>query len=405
MIMKHMIPAFLRRLSVGGILAGLVCAGPAFAAEDQWYDPTDWFDGNNIESDDTFDGYYDYSYDYDYNGDWNDYDVWGEDNWDADYYDSNYWDRYDWNDSTRTASSSTSSTTGSSTSGSTAGSGTSGSSGSTAQSGSGSTPGDAVVYTYVLFAEPVSGQQTQSGQQTRSGQGGSALGSSGKQSGAKQSGQIARFNGTIEGLKTVNLQRRSGATGQHTIAKIKLDNGKTTIVSLGRSSQLQNLNLQAGDKVQAVGRRGMIDGETVFVAHSLRAKGQTIAANPAIRLGRTQTTAQAGAQSQQQGQSQAGAMTGSTAGQAQASLQGEVERVSRVSAGQNKNQHTLVEIKLENGQTSTVDFGPAASLEKIGLEEGDEITVRGRRSTVGGREVIVADLLKVDGEKVSSVSR
>lgn len=70
-----------------------------------------------------------------------------------------------------------------------------------------------------------------------------------------------------------------------------------------------------------------------------------------------------------------------------------------------RNQHTLVNIKLEDGKTSTVDFGPAASLENIGLDEGDSITVRGHKSQVNGREVLVADLLQVDGEKVSSVSR
>lgn len=43
--------------------------------------------------------------------------------------------------------------------------------------------------------------------------------------------------------------------------------------------------------------------------------------------------------------------------------------------GQDKNQRTLVDIKLENGKHTTVDFGPADSLEKIDLEEGDGITV------------------------------
>lgn len=39
--------------------------------EDEWYDPTDWFDGNNYEFDDSW-GYYDGSYyddDY-YDDDW-----------------------------------------------------------------------------------------------------------------------------------------------------------------------------------------------------------------------------------------------------------------------------------------------------------------------------------------------
>ena len=399
--MKKIITKLAHRISMGGILVGLAFSAPAFAAEDEWYDPTDWFDGNNVESDDTYDGYYDYSYDYDYDGDWNDYDAWGDDDWDADYYDSDYWDDYEWNDSTRTAStsgttSSTSGSTSSSTTASTSGSGSNRSQSAASSDGSGtnSSANDAIVYTYVLYTNPPADSQQQ--QQSQAGK------SQGSGQSSKQN-QIARLNGTIEGLRQMNLQRRSGATGPHTIAKIKLDNGKTTVVSLGRSSQLSDLNLQVGDKIQAVGRKGMIDGETVFVANSLRAKGQTIDANPAIRLNRTQASQSQTAQAQSQ--NQAGGMTGSTSNQAQATLQGEVASISRASAGQSSNQHTLVDIKLENGETSTVDFGPAASLEKIGLEEGDEITVQGRRDTVNGRQVIVADLLKVDGEKVSSVSR
>ena len=385
------------RFTVAGFLAGLVCSAPAFAAEDQWYDPTDWFDGNNVESDDTYDGYYDYSYDYDYDGNWNDYDDWGRDDWNSDYYDSDYWDNYDWSDNARTSSSrGTASSTSAATSSRTVS--TSGSKNNSSQSSNQanttdntSSANDALVYTYILFTEPIASQK-QENQADRS----QATSGSNQRS---QQKHIARLSGTVEGLRQMNLQRRSGATGPHTIAKIKLDNGKTTVVTLGRSSQLSDLNLMVGDRIQAIGRKGMIDGETVFVAHSLRAKGQTVAANPAIRLNRTEMSDRHTSRTHTQNQA------GGKANPAQATLQGEVASISRASMGQSNNQRTLVDIKLENGKSSTVDFGPAASLEKIGVEEGENITVRGRRDTVNGREVIVADLLKVDGEKVSSVSR
>lgn len=389
-----------KRLSFPGIMLSLVLAVPAFAApaEDEWYDPTDWFDGNNIEADDTYDGYFDYSYPYDDDGDWDRYGEWsGYD------YDSEYWDRYDWNDSSSTTSSSTasSSTGGSSTQ---AQSGSSSSRSGTAGSGS-STPDTSVVYTYVLFAEPIAGNQQKSGQQKSGQQSSSAAqqSSSGQQA-SKQSGknssQVARLNGTIEGLREMNLRRQSGATGPHTIAKIKLENGKSSVVSLGRSSQLKDLNLQAGDSIQAIGSKGMIDGETVFVAHSLKAKGRMIAANPAIRLKQSQDQQQA-----QSGQgSQAGAMTGGSAG-SQTTLTGEVASASRTSLGQGGNQHTFVDLRLANGNNAILDLGPGASIDKIGLDDGDRITVRGRTHEVQGRPVIKVDLLKIDGEKVPSVSR
>lgn len=379
------------------LIAGLVALQPLSAQveEDEWYDPTDWFDGNNIESDDTYNGYYDYGYVYDYDDDWGVYDAWGDDYWEPDYYDSEYWDDFAWND-TATSDSTVASTdtTGSSSQSQASSNQSQSQSGSDQLSPTGrdNATDDAIVYTYVLWAEPIASDQQAS--------------SSTQQSGQQQSGkqpQIARLNGTIEGVREMNLQRESGAAGKHTVVKVKLDNGQTTVVSLGRSSQLGDLNLQKGDKIQAIGTKGSIGGETVFVAHSLKAKGETISANPAIRLNASGSSQSSMAQSQSK--KRAGAMTGSSS--QQKTIQGEVASVSRAasSAGQNGSQHTLVNLRLESGQDATVDLGPAASPDRIGLDEGDNITVRGREKQVNGRQVVVADLLKIDGEKVSSVSR
>lgn len=67
--------------------------------------------------------------------------------------------------------------------------------------------------------------------------------------------------------------------------------------------------------------------------------------------------------------------------------------------------NTLVQITLDNRQTATVDLGPGTSVERIGLDEGDSITVRGHRDQIDGRDVTVAELLKIDGERVASVSQ
>lgn len=67
--------------------------------------------------------------------------------------------------------------------------------------------------------------------------------------------------------------------------------------------------------------------------------------------------------------------------------------------------NTLVQITLDNGQTATVDLGPGASVERIGLDEGDSITVHGHRDQIDGCDVTVAELLKIDGERVASVSQ
>lgn len=71
--------------------------GAGYVAEDEWYDPSDWFDGNDVEIEDYYEGdadaYADYDevYDDDYVDDYYDYDY------DDDYYyddDSLYDDYY-----------------------------------------------------------------------------------------------------------------------------------------------------------------------------------------------------------------------------------------------------------------------------------------------------------------------
>ena len=343
----------------------LFVGAPAGSAqgEDEWYDPTDWFDGNNIESDDTFDyEAYDFDYDYgfndtyDYGDSWATYPTWGAGTWHSDYYDANYWDNYDWNaDSSQNQSQEN-------------------------QDRQNQNREDQTrTYTYVMFIDPISTQSGSDSQQSSSKQG--------MKKGSGQDNQksgVARLNGTIEGLRDMQLKRESGATARYTLAKVRLENGKTSVVNLGRKSALENVNLKQGDSIQAVGRRGTVEGETVFVAHKIKAGGKTIDANPVIRLSPSRTV-----QNQQN----------------QKTIQGTVASIDEKTASSaGKKDHTLVNLRLENGQSATVDLGPAASLEKIDLQEGEMVTVKGRSETRDGQQVLVPDLMKVDGKKVSALS-
>lgn len=339
-----------RKLALAGLIVGLAGGSPAFSQsvnEDEWYDPTDWFDGNNIEVDDTYDySVYDYDYDYglddtyDYGDDWSVYDTWGDELWDSDYYDSDYWDDYDWYDTYDAIDD------------------------------------DTVVrtYTYTIFTSPAD-HQSQSGETS------SSSASSNQQKSKSQKQSVARLDGTIEGLREMKLKQSSGATGTYTIANIKLENGKNAIVNLGRSSRLENLKLKKGDSIQAVGRRGTIAGKTVFVAQKLKSGEKTIDANPVIRLSDQQIAQK----------------------QNEKTVSGTVADVSQ-STSRAQNDHTLLNLRLENGQSATVDLGPAASLEKIDLQEGEKVTVRGYTKKSEGRDVLVPTLMKVEGQKISSVS-
>ncbi len=313
--------------------------------EDEWYDPTDWFDGNNIEADDIHDsealGEPDRRpFDLDPGYDWNDYNAWGYDIWDDDYYHGPYWDDYAWQENF-----------------------------------------DEdyvipdVVYDYDLYyADGEEGETAD---------------------------DLSRLEGTIEGLAEVRLERGSGATGDHRIAKVKLENGQSTVMNLGRSWRTDDLQLAKGDEVVALGRRGTLDGETVFVAEQLRVDGRTLEANPAIRLPNGSGDRPAASSTR------GGAKRGDReAAQAEATLSGTIASFNRstIVGDEHGRAHTFINIRLENGRSSLVDLGPNASLASIDLQSGDHIEVRGRREQRGERQVVVADLLRVNDRRVEAVS-
>ncbi len=358
----------------------LIAAPPLTAQtyeEDEWYDPTDWFDGNNLEYDDTYDyEAYDYDYDYgyndvyDYGNDWNDwdaYDTWGVDDWDTDYYDADYWDDYDWYDTYDTID---------------------------------ADPVD--TYTYVIFANPVdgqsqnnAGQRNASSQQNRSGQRDRSM--------DQAQSEVSRLRGTVEGVRNLNLERSSGAAGTYTVAKVSLENGKSTVVNLGRESQLRDVDLQKGDKIEAIGRRGQVGGETVFVAQKLKAGDQTIEANPAIRLAKNDASMK-GQSHRQSGQQTAGSRQQSRQDSQLETFQGTVASIDETTITAGTKDHTYVNLQLESGESALVDFGPSADLDKIDLQEGDTVTVKGYTEPSGGREVLMPSLLKVDGERMESIT-
>jgi hypothetical protein len=364
---KSLLAPPLPRLALAGLLAGLVTSTQAFAQsynEDEWYDPTDWFDGNNIEVDDAYDYLpYDFDHDYgfddsyDYGTDWSRFDRWGTDNWRSDYYDSDYWDDFTWNDSSNAQS-------------------------NKPQKSGQNNATDAEVYMFTIFAVPVSDNSSDSGSRSSSSKNQDGTANKTKASKSIQASQtVATLSGTIEGLRQMKLKQSSGATGSYTVANIRLDGGKNTIVNLGRSSQLKDLELKKGDPIQALGRAGKIAGKTVFVAHKLKSGGKTIDANPVIRLSDQQIAQQ----------------------QDQKTIQGTVADVTQ-STSRAQNKHTLLNVRLENGQSATVDLGPGASLDKIDLQEGEKVTIRGYTKQTEGREVLVPSLMKVQGQRISSVS-
>lgn len=68
------------------------------------------------------------------------------------------------------------------------------------------------------------------------------------------------------------------------------------------------------------------------------------------------------------------------------------------SATVNGNQHTVLQIRSDGGQTMVVDAGPASALSPNALTPGTEIVINGLVQEVGQSDVLFADRIDVDGK-------
>ena len=295
------------------------------ANEDEWYDPTDWFDGNNKESDDTYnygsygagadyysggtypyeDGFYDYT-DYDYGDGYNDAGY-------RDYGTSNsYWrDSYDYD------------------------------------------------------ANTTNQNRSQQARQTQD-----------------QQNQQRTLAGTIEGFREVNVRDRKGAQDRFTVVRLRLRDGRSATVDLGKRLSLRDVNLEKGDYVSVSGRQRMISGQNVILAETIYADGQL---RRITRGGQASSGGQQ--QTAQKQQSRGGGQP----------LQGTVESFRRVNVEGANETHTLVRLTLENGKPVIVDLGPDETPRSVRMNVGDYVRIRGSWAELNSKPIMRAQSVSVNG--------
>ena len=315
------IPRKLIALLFSASLVGLTVTN-AQTYEDEWYDPTDWFDSNNYEYDDNLG--LDYSYwddetdtfgstDWGYENDgWaTDNEAWGTDN--------SYWGDSDWgmNDDE--------------------GIGGSG----IYDEGYGAYDGG---YDWGFnrgYGTQSSWQNDKSSQQGQGASGSSQSGSSKSKSMGKQ----CSVSGTIERVRNLNMRDRQDQSTRLSVAQVELQDGRDVLVAFKTQPQQRQrqLNLQPGQQIQARGKVGVISGRRVLMADQLRKNGRTFDVR--------QISSQRSQGSGSPGQFQSGSS------QQQQPERGQVRGSRRVRSSQG-DEHTLLLIQFENGRTALVDLGP-----------------------------------------------
>ena len=71
-------------------------------------------------------------------------------------------------------------------------------------------------------------------------------------------------------------------------------------------------------------------------------------------------------------------------------MRGTIQSVGKAKTKGAKQDHSYVVLEAASGKTILVDFGPKALLDKVKLEKGGKIQVRGPRVKLDGKYVLVA---------------
>lgn len=337
-----------------GSLLCLAQAGTALGQnynEDEWYDPTDWFDGNNYEYDDNLDldygrdaygtglyGYEDYEYDYDYgfdedylydSNDWRDYDY------DYRFYDDlSYGWHYQWDPT---------------------------------QSRWVREFGYYDDY-YDYNPQPTRREMNQTLRQ------------------APQQGNQRVVRGQIDYVRPLNLTDPSGNIARHSAAQVRFEDGRWVTVDLGRDQRNLRASLNKGDRIVVRGQRGQINGRQVLMANQIQINGRNY-----------QLSRSAQRQVQQQPRQQP-PQASNWQSQLTKFITGRVIIARPVRFGTFPDRN-YVQLQLSNGQTIMVDLGTRISLEDLDINRDDLVTVYGRTVVSDGTRIFRANSIWVNGEQ------
>ncbi|MEQ8846979.1 hypothetical protein [Botrimarina sp.] len=183
--------------------------------------------------------------------------------------------------------------------------------------------------------------------------------------------QMQQVEGQITQL-TSKQMTGGDSRGDKTCRLAKLDtrDGDSMNVWLGHEQDVSQLDLQQGDRVRVEGVRARIDGQQVLLAKRVSAGGDSITNDLPKR---------------QQWQR----------------LSGEVREVSKTSGRDRDTEHTVVKVDLDrSGKAKRIDLGPSDELGQLDIRDGDQIKVLARQGRIGGESILIAQIVRVNGETV-----
>ena len=181
--------------------------------------------------------------------------------------------------------------------------------------------------------------------------------------------------GVVQGVKQVR-NKQSG--GQNTIALVRLNDGRRTIVDLGPTQRTLNFALAQGDDIQVRGQREEIGPYSVLMAHEIRS-----GANRAF-VDRDSMWREADYRQ----------------------VDGSIQRFGDLKTRPNGQLHRVAAVRTSDGRLAIVDIGPSpAQNVPANAAPGDRITANGQVVHVGNYPVLLADRISMNNDSPVRVVR
>lgn len=188
----------------------------------------------------------------------------------------------------------------------------------------------------------------------------------------RQTGRPVSLSGSVEGFRHIRVRNNQGQRQTHTLAKIQLENGRTTFVDLGPKQRLDRLNLQKGETIRVQAQPGAIDGRHILFVDRMHLADR---------------------QQRQTGQ------------QKPITLQGTVRGYQIMSIGSGNQQQLLLRLQLQDGRSVLINAGEyqPGELNLRKLDLNDQVTIKARRARSGNSQFLIADSIAFE-ESVGGAS-
>lgn len=184
------------------------------------------------------------------------------------------------------------------------------------------------------------------------------------------------FEGTIEGFRAMNLTTADGKSEEHSFVKVRLENGRDQVISLGTRINVPDLDLEKGKHISVSGTQDQVSGKDVLVANRIEVDGEVYRIREKNRIG---------------------------GGSDMVALRGTVKDVREVSLRGSENKSLIARIETKSGRSVSADFGTDPSRTALNVKPGTAVRIEGERTEVDGAMLISARKVAIVDQKNNPV--